>query len=176
MAKSAMNRESDPAPSNLAVGTPVGSSVWDDVRLQKLWLSTQRREWRSLALVGANNTIDTLWIAELIANLAWSYRGTPSCVFDLRDMSLRLVKHHEEDVAAQVRDGQIVTIALRSIYENPTAVPMARSADAVLLCVGLGTTDIKLAEQTITEIGRDRVIGAIVVRPPQPASRKRNGK
>ncbi len=69
-----------------------------------------------------------------------------------------------------------MTIALRSILENPTAVPMARSADAVLLCVGLGTTDIKTAEQTIAEIGRDRVIGAIVVRRGRGEPKKKNRK
>jgi hypothetical protein len=162
-----MSDESDRAHSLQTVGPANANSVWDDVRLQKLWLSTQQREWRSLAVIGAGKEIDTLWLAELIAKLAWSYRGTPSCVFDFRDMSLRLADHHEQNVAAQVRDGQTVTIALRSIFENPTAVPMARAADAVLLCVGLGTTDLKVAEQTISEIGRDRIIGSIVVRRPR---------
>jgi hypothetical protein len=168
--------DSDPVPPSDALRASTWTSVWDDMRLQKLWLSTQRREWRSLAIVGANREIDTLWVAELIAKLAWSYRGTPSCVFDLRDLSLRLVEHQEQGVAAQVREGQTVTIALRSILENPTAVPMARAADAVLLCVGLGTTDIKTAEQTIAEIGRDRVIGAIVVRRGRGDPKKKNRK
>ena len=57
-----------------------------------------------------------------------------------------------------------MVIALRSIFENPTAVGVARSADATLLCVDLGAAQLKLAEQTIAEIGRDRVLGAIVTR------------
>jgi len=173
-----MSNELDPARAeraDLAVAPAPAApwtSVWDDVRLQKLWLSTQRREWRSLAVIGANKEIDTLWLAELIANLAWSYRGVPSCVFDLRDVSLRLIEHHEQEVAAQIREGQTVTIALRSIAENPTALPMARSADAVLLCLGLGSTDLKAANHAIDEIGRDRLIGAVVVRRP----REKDGK
>ena len=159
-----MSSELDPSRAIQPVGGSNWTSVWDDVRLQKLWLSTQRREWRSLAVVGSSKEIDTLWLAELIANLAWSYRGTPSCVFDLRDMSLRLIEHHEQEVASQVREGQTVTIALRSISENPTALPMARSADAVILCLGLGSTDLKAAAQAVEEIGRDRIIGTIVVR------------
>jgi hypothetical protein len=165
-----MSLGSDPGRSIQTLGASNAASVWDDVRLQRLWLSTQRREWRSLAIIGATKEVDTLWVAEMIAKLAWSYRGAPSCVFDLRDLSLRLVAHHEQDVATQVREGQTVTIALRSIFENPTAVPMARSADAVLLCLRLGVTDLKAAEQTIAEVGRDRLIGAIVVREAQGQS------
>lgn len=158
--------KSDPIPPSDPLGLrPQGlPNVWDDMTLQKLWLATQRRSWRSLAVVGAGKHLDTLWIAELIAKLAWGYRGQPSCVFDLRDLRLRLVEYHEREVAAQVNIGQCVVIALRSVFENPTTVPMARSADAIVLCVALGRTGFKEAEQTLEEIGRDRVIGSIVTR------------
>jgi hypothetical protein len=160
-----VNVKSDPVPASdpLALRLPGLPSTWDDMMLQKLWLATQRREWRSLAVVGAGKHIDTLWIAELLAKLAWWYRGQPSCVFDLRDLRLRLVEYHEREVTTQVNLGQCVVIALRSVFENPTTVPMARSADAVVLCVALGKTALKAAEQTLTEVGRDRVIGSIVV-------------
>jgi hypothetical protein len=158
--------KSDPAPPSdpLALRPSGAPSAWDDMKLQKLWLATQRRGWRSLAVVSAGKQIDTLWVAELLAKLAWWYRGQPSCVFDLRDLRLRLVEYHEREVAAQVELGQCVVIALRSVFENPTTVPMARSADAVVLCVGLGKTDFKAAEQTLAEVGRERVIGSIVVK------------
>jgi hypothetical protein len=168
--------KSDPVPASdpLALRAPNVPGAWDEMKLQKLWLATQRREWRSLAVIAASKHIDTLWIAELLAKLAWWYRGQPSCVFDLRDLRLRLVEYHEREVATQVEHGQCVVIALRSVLENPTTVPMARSADAVVLCVGLGKTDFKAAEQTIAEIGRDRVIGSIVVRRRSGAAK--NGK
>jgi len=161
-----MSAKSDPAPSTSALTHQPAASpnLWDDVRLQRLWLSAQRRPWRSLALIAASRSIDTLWVAELFAKLAWWYRGQPSCVSDLRDLSLRLVEYYEQRVTAQVEEGQSVLISLRSMHENPTAIPMARWADGVLLCVGLGKTAVKEAEQTIAEVGRDRVLGAIVVR------------
>jgi hypothetical protein len=161
-----VNAKSDPVPPSdpLALRVPGLPGTWDDMLLQKLWLATQRRSWRSLAIVAAGKRIDTLWVAELVAKLAWWYRGQPSCVFDLRDLRLRLVEYHEREVTAQVELGQCVVIALRSVFENPTTVPMARSADAVILCVALGKTDLKAAEQTMAEVGRDRVLGSIVVR------------
>jgi len=154
-----------PEPSTaLALPPPGKTHVWEDVRLQKLWLATQRREWRSLAVLAASSGVDTIQIAELLAHVAWAYRGQPSCVFDLRDLGLRLADYQMREVQAQVEAGSRVMIALRSTSENPTAVPIARQADAVVLCIGMGETRFKSAERTIAEVGRDRVLGSIIIR------------
>jgi hypothetical protein len=168
--------KSDPAPSSvppvLALREKAAPDVLDDVRLQKLWLATQRKKWRSIAIVAGSKKVDTLIVAETLAKIAWWYRGEPSCVFDLRDLSLRLVEYQVNEVRAQIEGGSLVVIALRSIFENPTTVPIAHGADAIVLCVGLGKTDFKDAEATIAEVGRDRVIGSIVLRPKKAGSRK----
>jgi hypothetical protein len=152
-------------------------NVWDDVRYQQLWLATQKKPWRSLAVVGASPDLDTVGVAELLSKIAWWYRGEPSCVFDLRDASLRLVEYQVHEIAMQVDAGLRVILALRSIGENPTAIPLARAADAVVLCVGLGKTELKAAEKTIEQIGRDRVLGCIVEKSiKSPASGKAGGE
>lgn len=138
--------------------------VWDDVRLQKLWLATQRKEWRSLAIVGGSKGIETLSFADMLSKIAWWYCGQPSSVFDLRDLRLRLVDYHLREIESQIAGGVRVVIALRSMFENPTAIPIARAADAVVVCVDLGKTAIKSAEQTIDAVGHDRVLGSIVIR------------
>ena len=166
-----MDAKSGPGPSTVStalVGRPEPPRSWDDVHLQKLWLATQRKEWRSVALIGASRSLDTLPIADLFAKLAWWYRGQPSCVFDLRDLSLRLVEHHVREARSQVDEGACVVIALRSIFENPASAPIARSADAVVVCVGLGTTSFKEVEKTLAEVGSERVLGSIVIRPKGP--------
>ena len=154
----------DPAPSTaLTAPSAQTPSVWDDVRLQRLWLAAQRREWRSLAVIGAGPGVPTIEVAELLAQLAWRYRGEPSAVIDLRDLSLRLVDYHVREVRAQVDAGGRVLVALRSIFENPTAAPIAREVDAVVLCLRLGQTEFKAADQTVAEVGRDRILGSILV-------------
>jgi hypothetical protein len=153
----------DPTPNSTALVLR-GPDARDDVQLQRLWLAARRRDWRSLAVIATSKSADTLRVAELLASLAWSYRGQPSCVMDLRDLSLRLAEYHQREARQLTERGNIVIIALRSIFENPTAAAVARSADATLLCVDLGRAQLKVAEQTIAEVGRDRVLGAIVVR------------
>jgi uncharacterized protein involved in exopolysaccharide biosynthesis len=152
-----------PASTSLAVVAPATPNVWEDARLQKLWLATQRREWRSLAVIGAGEGVETLKIGEMLAQIAWAYRGQPSAVFDLRDLGLRLADYQMREVQTQVDAGVRAILALRSTSENPTATPLARLADAVVLCIDLARTRFDAAERTIAEIGRDRVIGSIIV-------------
>jgi hypothetical protein len=159
--------KSDPVPTTALVPVALREAVnvWDDVRLQKLWLGVDRKDWRSLAVLGTSRSLETFEVAGLIAQLAWRYRGQPSSVFDLRDLSMRLLDYEVQEMRAQMEAGMRLVVPLRSIFENPTAGPIAKQTDAVLLCVALGETNFKSADETIAAVGRDRVIGAIVLRP-----------
>jgi hypothetical protein len=154
---------SDP-PSKLTIRRPDTPNVWDDVRLQNLWLGIERREWRSLAVVGTTRSVATLEIAELLAQLAWRYRGQPSGVCDLRDLTMRLIEVGVQEMRTQMEAGTRLVVALRSIFENPAAAAVAKEADAVLLCVALGETSLKAAEETIAAVGRERVLGCVILR------------
>jgi len=150
--------------SALVKREPVRSNANDDMAAQLLWLATQRRPWRSLAVVAASEGTPTMGVAGMLARLAWWYRGQPSSVADFRDLSLRLVEYQLSDVALQLEQapGSII-IALRSISENPTVVPVARTVDAAVLCVQLRVTRIASSQKTVEAIGRDKFIGTIVV-------------
>jgi hypothetical protein len=151
----------------LVVGGGSGSnrpgSLADDVRMQQLWLALQKRQWRSLAVISANKGVDSLAAANRLAKIAWWYTGVPTCVFDMRDLSLRLLEHQLRDMAGQLQGGERIFIALRSTSENPTAAPLAQAADAAVLCVELGQTDVKAARRTIDVVGRERFIGTLLV-------------
>jgi hypothetical protein len=148
----------------------------EDVALQKLWLATQRRPWRTLAFIGLTPSVDTLSLAQLFAKLAWWYSGEPSCTFDLRELSLRLVEYHQQEVAAQAQTGARIFIALGPTGTNPTAIPMGRSADGILLVVERGKAKIDIAKRTIEEVGRERFLGAIVLKSPSPNPSDENAR
>ena len=61
------------------------------------------------------------------------------------------------------RDGPVI-IAIDSVIQNPLVLPVALAADAVLLCVKLGQTDLADARHSIALIGHDRLIGTAVLR------------
>jgi hypothetical protein len=148
-----------------------GDAYSDNLRLQQLWLAAQQRSWRSLAVVSACASVQSGEAANVLAQVAWRYRGEPTSVFDLRDVSLRLVEHQLREILAQVSEGNRVFIALRSVAENPATIPIARAADALVLCVALGKTQIKSAKKTLEAIGRERFLGSILVNSPPSAHR-----
>jgi hypothetical protein len=154
-------------PGLRSTGGSVPPQAWPgvraDARLKNLWLAMQSRPWSSLAVLAASKSVDTFEVAELLAKLAWWFHGQSSRVFDLRDLSFRLVDYHQREVQALVGAGSRVLIALRPTYENPTTIPMARWADAVVLCVDLGNAELKAAAQTVAAVGRERVLGSIVL-------------
>lgn len=135
----------------------------EDVRLQHLWLATRAGDWRSLAIVAASPNVSTLYAASTLANVAWRFSGEPSSIFDLRDVSMRLLEPLADNIRARVAQGDRVFIALRSADENPTAIPLARAADAALLCVALGETPRACATRIVNAIGREHFVGSILV-------------
>ncbi len=160
-----MNDHDDRAPVSSALATRSASvpAEGDDVRMQHLWLCLQQRSWRSLAVVPASRGMDTLPTADALAKIAWWYTGQPAAVLDMRDLSLRLLEHQIRDMAAQLEGGERVLVALRATSENPTAIPLAMAADAAVLCVELGHTDVKAAQRTLSAVGRDKFLGAVLV-------------
>ena len=120
--------------------------------------------------MAASKGTSTLGTASSLARIAWWYTGQPSCVFDMRSLSLRLLEPQLRDMAAQMNGGERVFVALSTLSENPTTAPIAMAADGVVLCVELGKADIKSARRAIDTIGRDRFLGTILVSPsPTPA-------
>jgi hypothetical protein len=141
-----------------------------DLALQTLWVSLQRRSWKSLAVLAASAGVETLGVANTLARMGWSYTGRPSCVLDLRDLGPRLMDHQIQSMAAQLEEGERVFVALKSPAENPTASPIAMAADAIVLCVELGRTDMKTAQQTVAAIGHERFVGTILIEPTDSAT------
>ncbi len=163
-----MTEEDPPTPhstprSDALAVRPQSGPLSDDVKMQHLWLSLQKRSWRTLAVVGASKGIDTLKVANDLAKIAWWYTGQPSAVFDMRDLSLRLLEHQLREMASDLKGGERVFIALRSTSENPTTAPLARAADTAVLCVQLGKTEAKVAQKTLDAVGLEKFIGTLLV-------------
>jgi hypothetical protein len=160
------NVSSMPSPSSapLALRAPGTADPLDDVALQKLWLATQSRPWRSLAVVPSGAEVDTLAVATLLAKIAWSYHRQPTAVLDLRDLTLRMVEHRLRELGEQLAHGERVFIALRAVSQNPTTIAVTRMSDAAVLCVRLGDSLIRTANSTVEEIGREKFLGSVLVR------------
>jgi hypothetical protein len=149
-----------PAPSSsLDIAGPWTRADWHGI-----WLASQSRDWRTLAIVPADDGIPTLPVAELLRAISTKRRNDQIGVADLRAVQIQHTNAYLEVVRWHVWHGERVVIALRSCFENPATIPLARSADCAMLCVSVGGTRVSRAAQTIEKIGKERFLGSILVK------------
>jgi hypothetical protein len=141
---------------------------WDDAEWQKLWLATQRRDWKSLAVVAGNKGMSTspFEVASALADVGWQHLGRPIHILDMRETTLGHVETRIADMSVKTSKGDRVIVVLSSLFDNPATLPLARAADGVVICVLLGQSEMAPAEETVEDIGRDRFIGSVVLREP----------
>ena len=132
----------------------------DAVAWEKIWLATQRRPWRSLAVIPAGPGAFTLGVARALADVGSRHLGLPVRVTDATGVTLSRLEASLSELRA--RRG---IVALGPVLERPASLALARAADAVVLCLVLGESAISGAQQTIDEVGRERFLGSVLLKP-----------
>jgi hypothetical protein len=137
--------------------------------VQELWFSTLRAEWTCLAVVPAHAGGSAYGIARALAEAGSRHRGVP----------VRLVKADSDDLAqtaqfvdslsrksagaSAVKRGGEVIVAVDPVVDNPLGIAIALAADAVLVTIEMGVTDLASARRTIEMVGRERLLGCVVI-------------
>lgn len=135
---------------------------WDRPDCQRIWLGTQLKDWRTLAIVPADEQLSTYEVASLIMALGL-HNGEPIGVADLRDVGLNRVRASMEVVEVHVGRGERVVLATSAITTNLATIALARAADAAVLCVSFGSTSLALARETIDQIGKEHFLGSVLL-------------
>lgn len=170
--KDASHAPSAPSPSASEAASEAaaaeGGVPVDDVAWQKLWIATQRRPWRSLAIVPSSAAIDTLSIARTLAAIGQRHLGRKIEVLDVRTVPIHRIEETKTAVAARTRRNEFAILALDPITESASSLALAISADVALLAVLLRATSIEVAEKIIEEVGPDRFLGSFVLHAHRP--------
>lgn len=135
---------------------------WDRADLQRIWLGTQSRAWRMLAVVPADEGISTYEVASLITTLG-RHHGESVGLADLRDIRLNRVDAFLDAAKELVGRGQRVVFATRSITGNLATIPLARASEGVILCVSMGSTLLGSIEEMVEQIGKERILGSMLI-------------
>ena len=156
--------------------------------VQELWFATRRRVWKSLCLVPAAPGVSVLGIAEALAQVGRVIRRIPITVLKAEGMDLAGVAEMVMQITGEVAplaptstawtsgstrgglpdpisENSPVIIASESVVSNPLILAVALAADSIVLCVTLGETDLPSARHSIELIGRERLMGVVLVRP-----------
>jgi len=161
-------------PERIGEAAQQHSGILPALDLQELWFTTMRWEWSSLVLVPAHASGSAIWIAKALAEIGIPQQSraakitaqgamlaaTSELVGDLVTQStIRSMKSSNE----RWKTGHTI-IAIDPVVSNPAGIPVALAADAVLLCVEIGKTDIASARKTVQLIGREHFIGCVIVK------------
>jgi hypothetical protein len=141
---------------------PPMAAFWNRADLQRIWLGTQRRTWRTLAIVPVDEGTSSYHLARLITTLG-IHNGESVCLADLRDIHLERAGAFLESASELVNLGHRVIFATRSITGNLATIPVARAADGVILCVSMGSTLLDRVQETIDQIGKERLLGSMLI-------------
>ena len=161
--------------------------------ISELWFATRRRPWKSLCLVPAAPGTSAVPLAEALTAVGQLIsRGSVTVVraeaMDLSQIADFVARMTGQEPATTVwtaspgraapqgtllptGPGAQLLIAVDSVIENPLMLPVVLSADQVLLVVELGKTDLEAAQHTVNVLGRERILGAVLVSPGKRRSR-----
>ncbi len=156
-----------PAPlSNRSLAkAPSAREPWHDPNWQRLWLSTQNHEWRTLALVPAGTGGPPEFALELAMSLArtgMTHLGAQVHVADATLLSMSAASQFNAQVRESALSGPVL-IALAPCAESPVTQTIARNTDCAVLCVKLGVMRRSEAKKTVQDIGPGQFIGSIAV-------------
>lgn len=133
-----------------------------------LWYRLLRQRWSCLALVSPDSSKEkTLDVAKSLAQMG-ARHGRKVTAIDALEVDLVSVARITNQVApiggtASDSEERFV-IAVESPLMNPLAIGVLAACDAVVLMLQLGITSIPQTLRTIEIIGRDQLVGAVLVR------------
>lgn len=133
----------------------------NDPSWQRLWLEVRSAEWRSVAIIPAEQGMSSIDVVYGLVSIGNQLVDAPVVVADLRQLPLRLLERAKAEVQRRMDDGETVVIALSSIDENPGSLHLARSADAIVVAVKLHSTPTRKIRDLLQKVGKKRVLGAV---------------
>jgi hypothetical protein len=139
-------------------------------KYQGLWFTLSRMPWRSLALVPVDEDGSTAGIATALTDVARRLRQIPvtfllmtgSIDYASAGKFVTSVATREDASAERGRAEPRVIVSVPPVIVEPLALAVTGAADAVLLYVRRGHSQLAATSRTLDLIGRDRVVGSVV--------------
>jgi hypothetical protein len=143
---------------------------------QELWLKLAQRNWKSLVLVPVDPDISVIEIAKTLAEIGEPLSEDPVTAVSLGQALDALGSGSSESERARTKSlvtrirsmrkgsdaGQLI-FAIQPVTVEPLGVLVTRAADAVVLCVRMGHSNVEAVRRSQALIGPERIAGCIVV-------------
>lgn len=138
---------------------------------QALWFALARRRLTSVVLVPADQGRPVAHVANALAEVGRRLGDSPvtaivadniDYAFVARTAALLASTHRNEDRRPGSSPLEVI-VAVHSVISEPLGLALVQAADGVVLCVEMGLTHLEAAKQTIEVVGRERIVGCVVV-------------
>jgi hypothetical protein len=143
-----------------------------DLEIEGLWFTLARIPWRTLVLVPADEGASAVEVAAALSDVGRRLRAEPVTFLLLSGpmdyaAAGKIVqavggKREAAGPEDRPRDGRLL-IAIPPVVTEPLGLAVTEVADAVLLCIEKGESRIRVAERTIELVGRERIVGALMI-------------
>lgn len=154
-------------------GTSIERSAvepWQDAEWQRLWLSIESRQWRTLALIpaGEGASLDfTPLVAMVLSRTGMVHLGRPVQVADATHVPLNQLTAFFNEVEHSTGHGERLLVALPPTGKNAITASIAQACDAALLCILNERMSASAAKRTVKSIGATRFLGSAIFHPHQ---------
>ena len=129
------------------------------------WFSLSQHAWSSLAIVPAHPSVSALDVACAIAEVGQQFEEAGVMVLDAERVQPETLRHLQAGLAERGSARKRTLVAVSSPLVDPAAVPVVRMADAAVLVVPLGLTELGWARRTIVSISAGYFLGSITTVP-----------
>ena len=133
--------------------------------IQRLWFATLKKEWNSLAVLPAHPGGTATQIGKALAKVASLQKDSSIKLISAEGTDLAGASRLIIEMTSHVAQGGLAIVVLDSVISNPAGIPVALAADAALLCVQLGQSDIDSGKRTLELLGEAKFVGAVTFDP-----------
>jgi len=137
--------------------------------LQQMWLSLMSGNWSSMAVIPTDPGMSTKGVTAALVEVARLHDVGPFKIVDAEGASVAEGIRLAQEVAAVVASGTRAVVAVDSLMQSLSGVPLVRDADAALLVVRLGSSNFDWVQSTIDIIPPGRLVGSVALPREAPA-------
>ena len=139
---------------------------------QRIWFALRQHDWSSIAIVPSHEGVDVATVADTLCEMGRVEGDRPVTIVSALGVQLSDVSQVIDDVASATSRRQLVLVPVDPLADNPTTIGVLRATSAALLVVRLGESELSTTREVVEAIGRERVIGSIVLEANSPSGRK----
>jgi hypothetical protein len=130
--------------------------------LQRSCVAVLRAEWSTLALVPAGADLPARAAASALVETARAFRLRPLRILNGAGVPPAQLPALLDELAAGRGGDARTVVTLADLRAEPSGAPLLVAADAALLLVRLGTSELRAVEEALALAGRERVLGCLL--------------